>query len=207
MHRGMNGSTKLTLLCALAVSACGTKAPAPTGPSYTPGVAIIGIDGGVVQLDALVTVAVPPRALATDTMLTIEAIDGVADGYLLASKRYRFKPEGLKFASEVIVTFEQQIAANGNKVHWSKEDGSPGYDVLSTNECGANANGVPVFCAKTTHFSDGFLGTKQLKPTECTAGQTQCAAACVDLQTSKTSCGACGNACAENQTCVAGVCT
>lgn len=206
MHLGMNGFPKLPLLCVLVVSACGTKAPAPTGPSYTPGVAVIGVDGGVVQLDTLVTVAVPPRALASDTTLTIEAIDGEADGYVLASKRYRFKPEGLKFADEVIVTFEQEIEANGNKIHWSKEDGSAGYDVLRTNECGANANGAPVFCAKAKHFSDGFLGTKQLKPTVCAAGQTQCAAACVDLQTSKTSCGVCGNACAENQTCAAGVC-
>jgi len=39
------------------------------------------------------------------------------------------------------------------------------------------------------------------------AGQTECDGACVDVQTDAAHCGACGEACSEGQTCVAGACT
>jgi Stigma-specific protein, Stig1/Coenzyme PQQ synthesis protein D (PqqD) len=40
----------------------------------------------------------------------------------------------------------------------------------------------------------------------CPPGQTMCSGVCVNLQTSQTNCGACGEACGTTQSCVAGQC-
>ncbi|MDQ3037342.1 MAG: hypothetical protein M3Y87_33415, partial [Myxococcota bacterium] len=38
----------------------------------------------------------------------------------------------------------------------------------------------------------------------CAAGETRCEAACIDVSSSAVHCGACGNACGDGESCVAG---
>ncbi len=63
-----------------------------------------------------------------------------------------------------------------------------------------------------TIYVDGYNAaaagayTLSLRFGTCTTGQTLCGAGCVDLQTSATNCGACGNACGTGQVCTAGRC-
>ena len=67
----------------------------------------------------------------------------------------------------------------------------------------------PAHCGSCTHAcATGqicALGVCQVASTACTAPQTLCSGACVDL-TGTADCGACGNACATGQSCSAGVC-
>lgn len=42
--------------------------------------------------------------------------------------------------------------------------------------------------------------------TNCPSGQTLCSGVCKNLQTDLANCGACGNACASNQSCTNGTC-
>ncbi|MFN8663437.1 MAG: hypothetical protein U0075_16220, partial [Thermomicrobiales bacterium] len=44
-------------------------------------------------------------------------------------------------------------------------------------------------------------------PPQCTAGQTACGNACVDLKTDAANCGTCGTKCKKKGTCVAGTCS
>lgn len=48
---------------------------------------------------------------------------------------------------------------------------------------------------------------KEPEENECGAGRTLCGSVCVDLASSRTDCGACGNACAEGEVCIDSECT
>jgi hypothetical protein len=67
----------------------------------------------------------------------------------------------------------------------------------------------PAHCGSCTHAcATGQIcasGLCQAASSTCTAPQTLCSGACVDL-TGTANCGACGNACATGQSCSAGVC-
>ena len=62
-------------------------------------------------------------------------------------------------------------------------------------------------CAADVDCSGGQRCVAGRCATVCPAGQTACSGSCVDLSSSFTDCGACGNSCGARQACVSGVCS
>lgn len=62
-------------------------------------------------------------------------------------------------------------------------------------------------CASSGQSTAGTGGSGAGAATQCPAGQTLCAGACVSTATDVAHCGACGRACVPGQTCSAGICS
>jgi len=83
-----------------------TEIGVPLGPPIT---ADIGSSGGVItSADQVLTVTVPPGAVATNTTFSIEPIEDFCPGGMGS---YRLLPEGMTFTKPVTITF-----------HYSEED-------------------------------------------------------------------------------------
>ncbi len=70
------------------------------------------------------------------------------------------------------------------------------------NSCGSSGYRCPtgVYRGQESFCERGVCGIR------CRAGLTACPGACIDLATTRDSCGSCGHACSSDQTCVDGVC-
>jgi hypothetical protein len=67
---------------------------------------------------------------------------------------------------------------------------------------------LPAFgCATGIVASDGIIEGGAGDDASCPGAQVSCSGTCVDIATSKSSCGSCGNACASGQVCSQGACS
>jgi hypothetical protein len=200
-----HGGLILFLVLAQATTACNNaKTTTNTGTSAKQ---TIGAKGGSLTLGTGVSLQVPAGALDKDVEIGVEEVTGTVEGFTLGSKRYKFTPEGITFATPVTVSLEQSTPADSQSIFWTKAGGAAGYDKLATTACGKSTAGKDLFCGATSHFSEGFLGKENgPAPLTCATGQTKCGEVCADLQTSTANCGACGTVCSGDQVCGTGTC-
>lgn len=141
---------RVTLALLLACSACTSPAPASTS---TP----IGPSGGTVSSGGVV-LDVPSGALSSQQTLSIAtSSDAVPTGYEAFSPLYRFGPDGLTFASPVMIRIPFTGDASRATIFWTSASGT-GFDALPTTVEG------DVALAQVTHFSEGFVGALLCSP-------------------------------------------
>jgi hypothetical protein len=143
------------LVLALALVGCtssyGPDGPADPPPAGTSSSALIGAEGGRVDLGEL-ALAVPSGALDRMTEIRVTVTENPVPARFGAySKVYRFEPAGLRFAAPA--TIELPFSGRGDiaTIFWTNEDGN--YAALPTAVRGHIAT------AQVEHFSMAFVGT------------------------------------------------
>lgn len=146
--------------CAVVVwiAACGGPEGAPSEFPPNTVSAIVGPEGGVIEMDGL-RFDVPAGSLATAQEITVTRMDVAVPGYSAATPVFRFGPSGLKFASPAMISLSVPGSPGSPVLWWSNEKGT--YDAI----LGTFVDGV--FQAGVFHFSDGFVGE-----TACEGGKT-----------------------------------
>ena len=111
---------------------------------------VVGSAGGIVVGDGA-TLTIPPGALDRDQTISITALDDAAPaGYVLASRVFRFAPEGLMFLVPATVEIPLDAAVPA-RLYWTRPSSSD-FEELAATATGTTLTGL------ITHFSKGFGG-------------------------------------------------
>ncbi len=103
-------------------------------------------------------------------------------------------------ADAVVVLFGASgCAAGAEKV-------VPAFDASAADTTSGAADAAEATADATSEAADATEAAVDSGPT-CEATETVCGGACVDTQTSRDHCGACGKACAAGEVCSAGACS
>ena len=210
-------SCVLGLLLAGAAAGCGDTADPPAVTAS--GTAAIGAAGGAVTLRdgaaAGAVVTIPAGALASTVTITLRdngAATGLPTGATAAGRAVLFGPEGQTFAAPVTVT----VPASGSPNALYTRPATGGAWTPVPGAAWDAARGV--MTGAVQHFSefvplrlDADGGGVDAGAPVCPSGYGDCdlntANGCeVNLATSASSCGACGNVCPAGRSCAAGAC-
>ena len=132
--------------------------------------------------------------------------DGPEDMYV-ATTCPSFAEVGFRASTCDLASFDTELDfRSGNRV-------AAGGSLCDSDTCGQQsvvAGRVPGGAGLHVLYVDGCAGGRgaygvDLVIGDCAAGQTRCGAACVDLASDRSHCGACGNVC-STPACVGGVC-
>jgi hypothetical protein len=143
------------LLAASQLLACsGSQSNAPPPPHVS--AAVTASAGGTVTLPGGAAVQIPPNALASDTVITIQQSDTAPAGTVGAA--YDFGPSGTTFLQPVTITLPVP-AGTTDALIWTKPDGAASYTSLPTTLSGDLAS------TPASHFSVYLVGPVDLNGT------------------------------------------
>lgn len=143
-------------------TACGVHGSIPAGEKLS---LTIGPDGGQLSLASGAVLTVPPNALATPTLLTLEVQPvGVATpGVTPLGAVYHASPDGTHFALPVTLSLPIPAGVTGALAIFMRSPGASRFAVLATKAQGAAA------ITSTTHFTEFVLGSPAGLPAFTTA--------------------------------------
>jgi hypothetical protein len=166
---------------------------------------LVGPGGGTVSGGG-VTLEIPPGALRTPTLISVEGTgESGLPGFLLLGGATRFKPAGLVFSRPVVVTMPAVNLPSGAAVYWSiyhPRGGDRAADQLGFQRVAPTSAGT--LRVEVLHFSAGFVADAD--QTTCPDGQMLCGTDCVALTDSPLHCGGCDEQCVVGDLCEHGVC-
>ncbi len=117
---------------------------------------IIDARGGGIALE-VVTLTVPPGALAQPQTVTLTSTTTAAPSASALTALYQFAPDGLSFALPATVQIQAPASQQALSIYWERPDQS-GYDELPTMLKGG------ILYAATLHFTHLYVAPKNSAP-------------------------------------------
>jgi hypothetical protein len=123
--------------------------PGPIGTGEIASATIAAGQTGEVELESVKIQFLMPLSQQTDVQIE-STTDDVRGDFQRYTPVYRFTPEGLS-GIMATVTFTVPADAIAPTIYWSKANGEPGFDQLTTQ------GGDGQLAAQVSHFSQGFV--------------------------------------------------